>query len=412
MTIQTRLGQVYVKDQGGSWGTAAGSFGAVDRMSCKPFFPKLVEEALATDTFRSGFHAQLVQSGSREGMEFTLEHTLQGVNASTPSADPTLQGGDALCLRSVLGSAQSKGYAGALSGSGQLANNIKYPDTTLSADWVGQAALLACSAYASGRRWVWAKTVTTAATPDELVPWVDLGTAPTASSVSYGSLTFWASNEAPQPFTVAVGYANGYGVIARDCVCTSAVLEAGGGRLPRIVYTVRAGYWTIEAIAWAAYTDQYPELPMSAAGNGAFLFMSLGEGDDLPSVRVEMTQSVAAGKRLDGVDGFGRYRMTERAQKVTITEILQGSGSGSGAFDEGFYPPGQAAAELQLDLCAIPGRGASLLVPSQQVLARATFEDENDLVIRKTELGCRPVTSESPTSGAGAVGSHFRFALG
>lgn len=401
MGFPISIGRVWLKEQSGGWGTEETSFADADHISAQAFLPDLVQEELLVEAFRGSFAAHAIEAGSREGSELQITNVLEGLSSSALSADPTATP-QSLLLKSVLGSQAAIGYKAAVAGSGQAVDKVTYTDADLTTGWSGMGVLLAVVAATSGRKIAWAKTINTAATPDELVPWINLPGVVTNGSVSYGGLTHWLSLVQPTPFTAQVGLGQSDGAAvfrARDCVCNSVKIDLVGGQLPKATFGIKAGYWS-DAGTWvpAQYAQQYPNLPMLDVANGSTLSYG-GTLTTIPSVSIEMTANMEAAR---GIGGFAKWIMTDREVKVTTTHLLTD-------FSQITAPGTEVTTGLQIDLCTIPGRAAGLFGPTYMASVVSKDEAMGGFVVRKNIYKFRIPATE--TAGANAAGSPFRFMM-
>lgn len=401
MGFPTGIGKVYVKEQSGGWGTEETSFSSADLMSCKAFLPKLVQEALVSETFRGGFHAHQRHAGSREGMEFQLEHTLQGISATTPTADPGMHP-DSILLKSLLGGSVAGGYL-ALAASGHLATAVAITNGALTTAMAGMPILVPCAAALSGRAISWAKTITTAGDPDIITPW-NIMPGASATGQGYGARVLYMSLDQPVPITcqIHLGQADGAASVrTRDVVCIGATLELVAGQLKKITYNCKAGWWDI-AGSWSPgiYANTYPEMDALFGLTGAALYY----GDALvtaPSVQVQMTSKVEPSRSIGAEDGFKKWVVVDREVVITRTALNE---------DYSVLPaPGtETATGFQLDLGTVPGSAASMFMPLPQVQMLPEDPDASGLAMRKTAFTARPAFVES----AGGIGdSPYRFAF-
>lgn len=400
MGFPREIGRVWLKEQASGWGVEESSFADADHISAEAVLPDLVQEELLVPAFRGGFHAHAIEAGERVGSDLVLTHKFEGLSRATPSANPTATPVD-LCLKSVLGSQASIGYKAAVASTGQANNKVTYADGDLATSWAGMAVLLAVAAAASGRQFAWAKTITTASNPDELIPWQNLAGATTNGSASYGAIVSWLSLAQPTPFTgqVALGQADGGAVFRlRDGVCPNIKMRLVGGQLASTTYTIRGGYWS-KAGTWTPgqYAQTYPQLPMLDVANGARLSYA-GSLTTIPEVEIEMSATMEPAR---GIGGFAKWKMTNREVKVTSTHILDD-------YSDLTAPGTEVTTGLQIDLCTIPGRAASAFGPTYQAAAHSKDEAAGGFVVRKNVWKFRLPDTE--TAGANASGSPFRFA--
>jgi hypothetical protein len=405
MTFPTNIGKVYVKAQAGGWGVAETSFADSDLISAGASLPKFMVEALESPQFRGGWHNFQIQPGSREGAEFPIDHICQGWSMATPAANPT-ESPDALMLRSVLGAGAAIGYtSGALEPSGQTTSLVKLVDTTLSPAWPGMALLLPLAG--GGRELAWVKTIDSAATPDELVPWFTMAAAADGSGtpVTFGGYTCWDTIGTPaDPFTLQVLLgANNTGWRGRDSVCTRALITLEAGKQPKVAYTTLSGYWSPDG-TWtvAPYVLTRPELPGLMGANGSRARVP-GVQTIFPKIEIEFTADYQPARGLGQTDAFGEFICVGRSQQVTVTEVL-------GSYASSLRFPGtETATGLQVDLCNIPGRAWSVFMPLPQVTVTDEDEDGNGFVVRKSVYKARHATVE--TAGTNASRSHTRVSL-
>ncbi len=403
MGFPSNIGKVYVKEQAGSWGTAETSFSATDLMSAKPFLPKFVQEALQSQVFRGGWHAVPIQAGSRQGADFTIEHTLQGWSTGGPSGDPT-EHPDALLHRSVMGGGASYGYrSNMLHSSGQTTTLAKYTNGQATSAGSGMGVLY--NLVGGSREIAWHKTFADGA-QDDFALWQTMAAAPDyngGTNIVYGGRTCWQSLTQPTPFTcqVYLGQSDGAAAVQyRDCVVVSARLEGVVGKLPKVVYGVKAGYWSVTG-SWtvAQYTDNYPEMPPLYGASGSRVLYA-SSPTLFPAFSIELTADVQPADNFAATDGFKKYIVTNREMKVEIKHLVE-------TYASYFPTPGtELATGLQIDLNTTPGRGCSYFLPTPQVASVVDDEDASGIVTRKTTYMARPTALE--TAGANAANSHGR----
>lgn len=405
MGIVTNIGQAFLKAQG-DWGTAETSFAAANQISCKPILPQFVQEALVAQRFRGGWHSLPIEPGATDGATLQIEHVLQGVDVGTPTSNPG-HTPDGLCLTSLLGSSSIYGYTSAkLNSSGQTASLIKFIDNGIASDIVGGPMLVP---LVNGTREIaWVKSMADGATED-LTPWNNLTAAadPSGTPVTFGALVAWLSLNQPVPITAQVNLAGDGSACARfrDNVCTSGKIVIVGNQQPLVTWGLRAGAWSLDG-SWDVepYTLYYPELPMLDASNGTRLLASGLTGTVRPKIEIELTNTVVA---VRDMAGFRRWETTERAVKITITELIEASG-----YSSQLIRPGDLIGAVQMDLCTIPGRAASAFLHNGQCKELSKDEDDSGLVVRKTVFDAQLGDGEDAAiSSASAIYSPFRFAL-
>lgn len=406
MGFPTNIGKVFVKTQASGWGTEETSFAAADLISAKTNLPKVVMEALKSESFRGGWHSFPIEPGSRQGATTTIEHIPQGPSLTTPAANPS-DYPEAILLASLMGAQAAIGYtSGLLSASGQTTSAIKFTDTTLATTWAGMAMI--ATLVGGAREIVWGKTIDIASSPDVFTPWFTMAAAvdPTGTPKTYGGRVCWDSLTQPTPFTVQtlLGQSDGAAAIRlRDAVCNSAKFTLEAGKQPQSSYGILAGYWS-PAGTWtvAPYTVQYPELPALFGANGARVKYA-GAATIFPKVEIEFTADMQAVSGLGQTDAFAKFICVDRDCTITITELLTAYGTGQN------LPGTEVATGMQIDFCTIPGRAISMFFPTYQVLAVWEDEDASGFAVRKTKYGTRPTAVE--TAGANAANSCRRVAL-
>lgn len=403
MGMPSGIGKTYVKRQASSWGTAESSFSdTTDLFGTAKFIPSPKIAALVAEYMRGNFHAQPVVAGSREGMEFTLSKKLSGPSSTTPVANPA-EHPDALLIKAILGASSIQGYSATNLATGGTISAINYTDGTLTTALSGQAVLVP---YSGGRGWVWAKTINTAGSPDVITPACPLAVAPASSGTIYGSNVCYLTPDAPEAFTTQWrgGNANA-GVRMRDCVMTGFKMAFKTNGQVDIDATVRTAYADILGGSTPAqYILPFPDLPTIFGANGSrFYSVQAGAQEAVPKVEIEMKQEVKPRGDMNQTDGYLGYDVTDRDITVTVWRT-------SNNMTTELDTVGSEIDAVQIDLCNIPGRAASILLRNAQISESKTWEDEDGVVMQKSVYKCRPTAAD--TAGGAPANSPFRIAFG
>ncbi len=354
----TTKGRLAVKEQSSSWGTAETSFAATDYLEIiGPFVPPLPRETLGADVYRPANTADGKVKGVTGGT-FSFSCYLHGVDASTPSGNPTIHP-DATLLKNLLGGGGSDGYSTTVTG-----GTAAIPtDSGIPAAHVGYAALYPLS---SGYSVGWNAQVTTNTSSDLLV---DLSAAP-AAGTAFGSYTVWLATTEPTPLTFQwLGTDSTSAIRYYDAVPTKITITAMSKQLLKADVEVQFLAWSNDGTggAPADYAYTYPKLPAYMGANGARALFAGGSSICPSAFTLEMTQTLEPAHCAASTNGVASLKYVDRQVRLSVTRNPSDY-SATPWVDE----VDDTFAALQIDTSTTPGRAFSVALPLPQLAETPT----------------------------------------
>lgn len=355
----TTKGRLAVKEQASSWGTSETSFSATDYLEVQgPIVPPMPRETLSVDTYRPANTAPPRVPGSKAGGTISFTIPLHGVDAATPSANPTIHP-DATIIKALLGGGGADGYSTTVTG-GTAGTPT---DSSIPTAHAGFAALYPISGgYSVG----W-NSVVTLNTSSALL--VSLAASPVAGT-ALGSYVLWLSNTAATPLTIDwLGTDANAHVRYFDALPSKITITLAAKQTPVMEVEFTFLDWTNVGSggAPADYAYTYPRVPAFIGANGARALFAGGSSICPTKVVIEMTQTLEQAECGSASQGVDSLAWSDRMVRVSVTR---------NPTDLSATPwtdtIGSTKAALQVDASTTPGRGFSAIMPLPQVADQPT----------------------------------------